>query len=97
MIVRRKELGMTQEDVNHKLGVADRLVSKWECGMRTPTSFNLHCWAQVLEGVIVFETQTSQTTPNLVAAKKGANDNFKKNKASNDNKKTLSWRKLIKN
>ncbi len=28
MIARRKELGLTQDDVNYKLGVADRLVSK---------------------------------------------------------------------
>jgi len=49
-----KELKMTQEEVNHKLRVADFLVAKWECGMRTPTSFNLVCWAEVLGGRIVF-------------------------------------------
>ena len=47
-IRRRKELGLTQDEVNFQLGVADRLVSKWECGDRTPTSFNLYCWADVL-------------------------------------------------
>jgi DNA-binding XRE family transcriptional regulator len=44
----RHKRGMTQEEVNHKIGVADRLVSKWECGIRTPTSFNLYCWADAL-------------------------------------------------
>ena len=53
--------------------------------------------AQVLEGVIVFETQPSQTKPNSMMQKRNVNDNFRKNKTSNDNKKTLSWRKLIKN
>lgn len=54
MVKQRKRLGMTQDEVNAKLGVADRLVSKWECGARTPTSFNLYCWAEVLEGQLVF-------------------------------------------
>ena len=46
---RRKSLNMTQEDVDAKMGNADRLVSKWECGLRTPTSFNLYCWAETLK------------------------------------------------
>jgi len=46
----RRMRGLTQEEVNHKIGVADRLVSKWECGIRTPTSFNLYCWADALNG-----------------------------------------------
>ena len=54
MVKQRKKLKMTQTDVNDKLGVADYLVAKWECGMRTPTSFNLFCWAEVLGGKIVF-------------------------------------------
>ena len=41
LVKRRKELGITQEELNYKLGVADRLVSKWESGTRTPTSFQL--------------------------------------------------------
>lgn len=49
LVQRRKELGFTQDDVNYKLGVADASVSKWECGYRTPTPFNLYCWAQVLQ------------------------------------------------
>jgi hypothetical protein len=36
------------QDLDHRLGNADRLVSKWECGIRTPTSFNLYCWAFAL-------------------------------------------------
>ena len=52
LIVLRHDRNMTQEDLNHKIGVADRLVSKWECGIRTPTSFNLYCWADALDGKI---------------------------------------------
>lgn len=44
----RKKLGLTQEEVNYRIGVSDRLVGKWECGLRTPSAFHLFCWAQVL-------------------------------------------------
>lgn len=94
MIARRKELGLTQDDVNYKLGVADRLVSKWECGVRSPTAFNLLCWAQVLEGDMVFECNPKPITPHSIIKNKGANDNFEKNKASNDNDKALLLAKI---
>ena len=48
-VKRRKELGLTQDEVNFRIGVADASVSKWECGYRTPTFFNLICWAEVLQ------------------------------------------------
>ena len=54
MIEQRIALELTQDDINHLLNVADRLVSKWECGARTPTSFNLYCWADALDGKLVF-------------------------------------------
>ena len=54
MVQRRKNLGFTQEDVNHQLGVADYLVAKWERGLRTPLTFHLYCWADALKGQIVF-------------------------------------------
>ena len=51
-ITRRNELNLTQEDVDLRMGNADRQCSKWECGLRTPTSFNLLCWAEALEANI---------------------------------------------
>ena len=54
MVKRRKNLQMTQEHLDFTLGVAHRLVSKWECGNRTPLSFHLYCWADALDGRIVF-------------------------------------------
>ena len=48
-VQRRKALGLTQDDVDMLMGNADRAISKWECGLRTPTSFNLLCWAEALE------------------------------------------------
>lgn len=40
--------GLTQEVVNERIGVADRLVNKWECGDKNPSGFNLMCWCEVL-------------------------------------------------
>lgn len=48
-VQRRNELELSQEDVEYKLGVADGTISKWERGVRTPTAFNLFCWAEALE------------------------------------------------
>lgn len=48
LVQRRHALNITQDQLNYELGVADRLVSKWECGLRTPNSFNLYCWADAL-------------------------------------------------
>ena len=47
-IERRKDLNLTQEEVDFRMGTAERLCSKWECGQRMPTSFNFLCWAQAL-------------------------------------------------
>lgn len=52
-VKRRKELGLTQEEVDGRLGTAERLCSKWECGQRTPTSFNFMCWAEALGASLV--------------------------------------------
>lgn len=45
LVKQRQNLNLTQEELNARLGIADRLLGKWECGLRTPTSFNLYCWA----------------------------------------------------
>ena len=59
LIKRRLQLALTQEDVDARMGNADRSVSKWECGDRTPSSFNLYCWAEVLESKIVLDIKRS--------------------------------------
>ncbi len=58
LVHRRRELELTQEQVDHIMGNADRLCSKWECGMRTPTAFNLYCWAEALSVSIQIVTLT---------------------------------------
>ncbi len=48
LVKRRHDLGLTQEQLNIMLGVADRYVNKWECGMKTPNLYNLTLWAECL-------------------------------------------------
>ena len=45
----RIERGIDQVELANQLGVTDYLVAKWECGIRTPSTFNLYCWADVLD------------------------------------------------
>lgn len=45
---RRMDMGLAQPDLDHVLGVAVGLVAKWEGGFRSPTSYNLYCWAKAL-------------------------------------------------
>lgn len=85
MVKRRIELGMTQEDVNYALNVADRLVSKWECGIRTPASFSLYCWADALKGQIVF-VPNGDAPLNISMLQRPSNDNLSEiETAANDN------------
>jgi transcriptional regulator with XRE-family HTH domain len=44
----RKEIGITQAQVDQMIGCADGLVSKWECGDRIPSFFMLVCWLESL-------------------------------------------------
>lgn len=45
---RRLDRGQTQSDLDADLGVATGLIAKWEGGFRSPTGYNLYCWAQAL-------------------------------------------------
>ncbi len=46
--IRREELGLTQLDIDGKLGMASGLCSKWECGDRVPHASSLSRWADAL-------------------------------------------------
>jgi transcriptional regulator with XRE-family HTH domain len=48
MVKARKKCNYTQAQVDYKIGCADGLVSKWECGDRIPSFFMLVCWSEVL-------------------------------------------------
>jgi len=52
---RSYELGLTQPEVDQRLGVASGLCAKWEIGNRKPTLFNAYCWAEALDLEIKLE------------------------------------------
>ena len=58
MITRRKQFGLTQLEVEERLGVADHLVGNWEAGMRKPSGFLLFCWAETLGCDLVLKEKT---------------------------------------
>lgn len=49
LIAARRQRKLRQEDLDRMIGCADRLVSKWECGVRRPSAYFLLLWAQALE------------------------------------------------
>lgn len=53
LVALRKKRGLTQEELNFILGVADYLLAKWEVGIRNPTCLNLFCWAEALNADLV--------------------------------------------
>lgn len=55
--LRRYQLGLTQPDVDQKIGVATGLCAKWEMGNRKPTLFNAYCWAEALGCKIKLEAK----------------------------------------
>ena len=55
--LRRYQLGLTQSDVDQKIGVATGLCAKWEMGNRKPTLFNAYCWAEALGCEIKLEAK----------------------------------------
>jgi len=48
LVARRKQLKLTGLAVDARIGCAEHLSAKWECGMRAPSAFNLMCWAEAL-------------------------------------------------
>lgn len=48
LIAARKRRGLRQEDIDQKIGCAERLVSKWECREKYPSAYFLVLWAQAL-------------------------------------------------
>jgi len=47
-VSQRHKLGMSQMDLDEKIGVARGLVSKWEVGIRKPSGYLFCVWAEAL-------------------------------------------------
>jgi len=72
---RRYDLRITQEDLNFKLGMSDCLVNKWEAGHRSPNAFHLFCWADALNGKMIFEANYDPVLSGVIENRVAANDN----------------------
>lgn len=46
---RREQLGISQEDLDQRLNVAEGQVAKWENQTRYPSAFMFQCWAIALD------------------------------------------------
>ncbi len=57
LVVARKRKRLSQEQLDHQLGVSAGLVAKWECYLRMPSTFMLVCWAQAVEVDLVVTHQ----------------------------------------
>lgn len=55
LVQRRKELGLTQLEVDHRIGCTECLVGKWEARMHAPSLLFLLWWANALELDLVLE------------------------------------------
>lgn len=48
LIRERERQGLSQEELCNDIGVSSGLVSKWESGVRLPSSFYIMCWCAAL-------------------------------------------------
>lgn len=48
LIKQREKLNLTRAQLDERLGLSQRMVSKWERGDRQPTAANLERWARAL-------------------------------------------------
>ena len=58
LIERRRQLGLTQCELEDRIGVTGCLVGKWACRMRTPGAFLLSCWEEALDARLVVVPRT---------------------------------------
>lgn len=49
LVIRRKEMGLSQNDLDVAMGVAIGQVAKWEVMDRIPGAFLLACWVSALD------------------------------------------------
>lgn len=57
LVARRKQAGLSQAAMDHKLGVSEGMVAKWETAARLPGAFFLMCWCKALGVRITIEPE----------------------------------------
>ena len=53
LAARRRALGMSQNELDARLGLSDGYVAKWESYQRLPGAFMMHCWTCALGSKLV--------------------------------------------
>lgn len=53
----RQAKGISQAEMDHRLGVSEGCVAKWESCARLPGAFFLMCWTQALDGRLTIEKE----------------------------------------
>ena len=48
LVIRRHQLGFSQDELAWRIGCADSLVHKWEQYKRVPSAYLLSCWMEAL-------------------------------------------------
>lgn len=49
LVAVRKSKGISQSELDDRIGYTNSLVSRWECGDRNPSAFALFVWADALD------------------------------------------------
>ncbi len=57
LVARRQHLGLSQFELNDRLGMSEAMVAKWEAMHRFPGAFFLMCWAKALGVKFVVEKE----------------------------------------
>lgn len=55
LVSRRKELNLSQADLDQMIGVSESMVAKWESKARLPGAFFFMCWAKALGVRLIVE------------------------------------------
>lgn len=57
LVERRRKMGMSQSELNDRLGMSEAMVAKWESMARFPGAFFLMCWAKALGVKFIVEEE----------------------------------------
>jgi ribosome-binding protein aMBF1 (putative translation factor) len=58
LIQRRKDLELSQADLDQMIGVSESMVAKWESKARLPGAFFFMCWAKALGVRLIVEEES---------------------------------------
>jgi hypothetical protein len=60
LVERRHQLHLTQEELDHIIGVSEGQVARWETFVRLPGAFMMTCWSNALGLIISLEPEQKE-------------------------------------